>query len=76
MNARELFEAQTAADIAHHKERLVWLTAVPPVWSDGEPMDRHVAVQLRKQSERIVVEPWHGYNSCGCEPKCGTKKAD
>lgn len=72
MTARELFEAQTAADIAHHKERLVWLRADPPVWSDGSPMDKHTALTLRKQSERILVEPHRGYNSCHCEPRCGT----
>ncbi len=70
MTARELFEAQTAADIAHHKARLIWLCAEPPVWSDGSPMDSHTAKTLRKQSEKCVAEPWHGYNSCHCEPRC------
>jgi hypothetical protein len=45
-----LQQARVAADLANHRERLLWLAADRPRWSCGTPVDAHTRNVLRLQS--------------------------
>lgn len=68
--AIEMHEAQRQADIAHHRERLVWLSSANPVFSDGEPVGSGLAFRLKAQSRAYLANPIMADYSCHCDPPC------
>jgi len=64
------FEAQKAADIAHHKQRVKWLSTESPKFDDGESVGGFLRVTMLNQSREIVGNPSLGWNTCQCEPRC------
>jgi hypothetical protein len=44
-----------AADLANHKERIVWLTSPLPTWSCGELVDAHTRNAMLLQSRAALA---------------------
>lgn len=53
--AHKHFMEQTARDIRHHQRRIKWLKSLPKL--------DHLQRKLLEQSEFILKNPCHGYNS-------------
>ncbi|KPV08913.1 hypothetical protein APR50_10610 [Variovorax paradoxus] len=54
--AAALQAAREAADLANHRERLVWLSAERPRWSCGALVDCHTRNVLLQQSRAALAK--------------------
>lgn len=55
MNAAQQLQAdRNAAELANHRERLVWLNAPNPKWSCGTSVDAHIKNAMLLQSKAAV----------------------
>lgn len=54
-SAKALQEQRDAADLANHRERIVWLSALEPKWACGTRVDTHMRNVLLKQSQAFVA---------------------
>jgi hypothetical protein len=52
--AAEIQKRRVEADLATHVERVEWLTASNPRWSDGTPVDAHTRQALLLQSRSAI----------------------
>ena len=68
--AKEAADAQRAADVAHHKARVAWLSQDAPKWACGTPVLPSDRQMLLRQSVQYL-ESGEGFNHCHCVPRCG-----
>lgn len=70
--ASKMYHAQLAADKAHHELRIAWLEENDnPTWSDGTPVSKSDRNEMIRSSRRCI-DTEYGFNSCHCDPRCGT----
>lgn len=54
--AKKIQADREAADLANHRERLIWLEAPSPHWADGTLVDSHTRNALLLQSRTAVAK--------------------
>jgi hypothetical protein len=60
---------QLSSNIAHHQNRVTWLSSDKPLYSCGTPVDAHTKINLLRQSKEFLKNPI-ATNDCQCDPRC------
>lgn len=68
--AKTLADLQREASLAHHRNRIIWLTSENPTWSCGTPVSETDRKSMLKASRLVLGNPLMSYNHCQCKPLC------
>lgn len=56
MTSRDIYRDRLTQELAESRDALVWLSATPPVWSCGTPVEKWLALRLRESHEERIAQ--------------------